>query len=914
MFYLRTKLSFLMKSSIFVGFFITFSWSSASARTVLVYYCQCDAWGTSVGQNIIAGLKTDPQNNVTQIDISNGGTNCSTPYCPGANASTAGPKGEIWKNFDQVWDIRYVNTPVACPPGAPNSDFFASCWQTTAQDYVSNYCGNLFMLSENSGFSSRWYGNEQLLQTLGAVAAGFVLCPTGSNANDYGSDAGDLTVNNLPGSTQAYFADEGGIPDSLLNGTSFVDVPASSYGSSQQRSAAAGWSGAAQLKNLSGCKVGKVSTYYDMDGWDTGNYTGPETNVQNAYVTALADWFGSASCPCNFTLTKTAEGVTTSPDGMILYDLDYQYLSSAVTITDSVPPNTTFMAMGPGGTNTGGALTWTLPNSATTATGSVWFLVRANSGLTNGMAITNTASGQSSSATITSNAVTTTIAVPNLTLTKSQVPSSSVANGQPVTYALAWSADGQNLQYYDSYDNDGPASVNGSIVGYDGTGYTYTNTGGIGGFSTQTDASGNNYIMGCAYSSCLSSNTNGNFPTLLRKGPTVGLCQNFTVEGDLQIPSSAAPGGDATMVLADNLAVGGVDDAYMLGISLDCGPGNFFIQKNNQSGGGAVGWPATPCDNQIGTTITAGVWYTAKAMVTYSAGSLTIQARVWPRGTAEPVTWSINYTDNSPLPCIPGAGGSYQIGWQADGTSSTDYFANLKLFGPGPVVNAAVTDVIPSGISYSGSTTTTSSSSPLIWNAPTAFPATMLAQTGPISWWGTASCPGPIYNNFTMGGDSLNPATSNSVTLTISGSCITNTPTNTPTVTLSPTPTISLTPTNTPTPTITLTPTNTPTPVDTPTFTPTPVGLHVWPIPFDPKYAVGGVLKAYQVPAGATMSIYTVSGESVVNPPLLPDTTGTIYWDGRNSNGSPVSAGIYYYVIKNGNSTLLSGKILLVRN
>ena len=110
-------------------------------------------------------------------------------------------------------------------------------------------------------------------------------------------------------------------------------------------------------------------------------------------------------------------------------------------------------------------------------------------------------------------------------------------------------------------------------------------------------------------------------------------------------------------------------------------------------------------------------------------------------------------------------------------------------------------------------------------------------------------------------------------------SCITTTPTFTPTKTVTSTPTITATttPTNSPTitstPTITMTPTLTYTPVPTATATATPIGLHVWPNPFDPGYAVPvpgsngiGVFKAYQVPAGATMSIYTVSGELVFGP------------------------------------------------
>jgi len=118
-------------------------------------------------------------------------------------------------------------------------------------------------------------------------------------------------------------------------------------------------------------------------------------------------------------------------------------------------------------------------------------------------------------------------------------------------------------------------------------------------------------------------------------------------------------------------------------------------------------------------------------------------------------------------------------------------------------------------------------------------------------------------------------------------------------------------PTATPTPALTATATSTST--ITPTASPTPVGLHVWPNPFNPAFAVGGFLRAYQVPPGATMSVYTVSCELVL-PPLSPDATGLITWNGTNKNGRTVSSGIYYYVIQASHKTLLAGKILVLGN
>jgi hypothetical protein len=205
----------------------------------------------------------------------------------------------------------------------------------------------------------------------------------------------------------------------------------------------------------------------------------------------------------------------------------------------------------------------------------------------------------------------------------------------------------------------------------------------------------------------------------------------------------------------------------------------------------------------------------------------------------------------------------------------------------------------------------------------------MVSLTGPnvgklFTCWDTTLWTQPYYQGVT---ETDSNAFFSAIYTWLNGtaSCITTTPTFTPTKTVTSTPTITATttPTNSPTitstPTITMTPTLTYTPVPTATATATPIGLHVWPNPFDPRYAVPvpgsngiGVFKAYQVPAGATMSIYTVSGELVFGPQGA-DSTGLIWWNGKNKSGTKVSTGVYYYVIQVGNSKpILMGKVLVV--
>ena len=60
------------------------------------------------------------------------------------------------------------------------------------------------------------------------------------------------------------------------------------------------------------------------------------------------------------------------------------------------------------------------------------------------------------------------------------------------------------------------------------------------------------------------------------------------------------------------------------------------------------------------------------------------------------------------------------------------------------------------------------------------------------------------------------------------------------------------------------------------------------------------------------MSYYTLSGELVKN--LGETSPGYIDLDGKNTNGVPVSTGIYFYVIQNNNKVLLTGKVLIQKS
>jgi hypothetical protein len=488
---------------------------------------------------------------------------------------------------------------------------------------------------------------------------------------------------------------------------------------------------------------------------------------------------------------------------------------------------------------------------------------------------------------------------------------------------------------YDTYDNiaagtnvpniSSPTTV---AWGYDLTNYV-TGPGIVttdyGTWSIGTDTLNNHYVIATAGQiNC--GGGGGHYPVLIRNAPGFDICSNITVQGDLQIPTSnTCSGADAHMIMACNPAEG---ITFKGGISLDSNPGNLFVQFNNDYTG--VNW-ADLSDNTLPFTISTGTWYTMQTQVIFSpaASAVSFYIKLWPKNNPTNVA-SVTFFDNvtvDPGFIMPTCSGGWRAGWQADETAGTDWYSNLKIFGPGPVVNSTIYDPIPAGVSYVGSSLAPASGPPtLVWN----FPATLFSLDTPLNWWGTVSCPGPIVNQGSVSSPSIPVTNSNPVTLVISGVCNTS-PTNTPTLTYTPTltntPTMTntgtLPPTNTPTwtptytntftqtytPTITNTPTVTFTPTNSFTPTNTPVQLHIWPNPYNPKYAVGGVLKAGIAPSGSTMDLYTVSGESVIH---LHEVDGMILWDGRNKYGVKVSGGIYYYIIKNGGSTLLSGKLLII--
>jgi hypothetical protein len=113
-------------------------------------------------------------------------------------------------------------------------------------------------------------------------------------------------------------------------------------------------------------------------------------------------------------------------------------------------------------------------------------------------------------------------------------------------------------------------------------------------------------------------------------------------------------------------------------------------------------------------------------------------------------------------------------------------------------------------------------------------------------------------------------------------------------------------PTLTPSPT----PTITPTPPPAPTLTPV-CEIKIWPVPFNPKNAVGGLLKMDCLQPGDKISFYTLAGERVQQATAA---AGHYEWDGTNQQGSPLAPGIYFYAVERNGTVVKRDKFILMRS
>ncbi|MCX7641661.1 MAG: fibronectin type III domain-containing protein [Elusimicrobiales bacterium] len=73
-------------------------------------------------------------------------------------------------------------------------------------------------------------------------------------------------------------------------------------------------------------------------------------------------------------------------------------------------------------------------------------------------------------------------------------------------------------------------------------------------------------------------------------------------------------------------------------------------------------------------------------------------------------------------------------------------------------------------------------------------------------------------------------------------------------------------------------------------------GVKSFPNPFYPNRSGQGHITIINLPSDAKLTFYTLTGVKVYE--TLADSTGTAYWDGKNSKGQFVGSGIYFCLIK----------------
>ncbi len=554
------------------------------------------------------------------------------------------------------------------------------------------------------------------------------------------------------------------------------------------------------------------------------------------------DWTGLSACQSysssgwsqpiptqGFTINKSVEGTLQSgAQDLLLYRIDYTYQNgNGFRIVEDIPANFTIVDYGPrnipGGSVSAGAssITWNFPDmlgQPGRREGSVWVLVRWNA--SGSGPFTNTATGSWSGSNAQTSSVQTRVGDAAFVIRKAQ-SSSSLLTGSVITYYLSYEVNGYQLRHFDGFDN-----LSGTYTG--GTpppGWRYLPTsGGATGTWTIEDpcAIGDRWITGQAGSA--------QYPGLLL-GDSVAnnqFCDGMIVTDVMINAGTGYAGADAQVIIRSNTRSDTTGRSYGVVISIDANPspGYFMLQRCSGSGCSypAGGMPA------MGAPVT-GVWYRVRIVVTNEGSGQRFQAKIWPKGSAEPSGWDFNYLDTTAYEADFDCRGSGTYNDWRPGVNEQagdeagdvrDSYNNFAVYRVRNVDSGYVRDDVPGGINYGGCNGCSSGAPNVQWNIGSSG-----FQSGSFTWWGTVTGCSPISNRALINGGS--DVYSNWVTVNVLCWTPTYTPTRTYTRTPTPnpySPTFTSTRTRTPTPTNTRTPTptytRTPTPSPTPSRTPTP--------------------------------------------------------------------------------------------
>ena len=670
--------------------------------------------------------------------------------------------------------------------------------------------------------------------------------------------------------------------------------------------------------------------------------------VRAAYDGSYVNWtptgnatttFTTCTPLANATLNKHAEG-TAAPGDPILYWLDYKVVNSTnIVVSDPLPAGVTFLGASPGytgatvGTVCPCTISWTLGNANAgsappyKANGTRWIEVQVPTGATNGTAVNNTAkiTTTQQAGGINSNAVNLTVGSGlNISLSKQQLdatgtnPIVTIANGATITYRLNFSLSGLGLKCYDSLDAPANGTTYGNnaappgwtAVSEDNNGSTWAN------WVIHQDPDGNRYIQA----------TTQNYGFFMYTCSNMLNAQNNycegTIESDIYMGNAAT---DLGILIRSNGQSGANFKAIWLLMSKDTSygtgcSGNLAIQFNTSG---------TPPARTVEGCYTAPVanapnnlqWYTMKVLTTQTGCAMRYQAKYWVRGTPEPATWMVDYTDATRNYCTDpnwaceGTTGAVANVWRPGFGNQGDYnaFDNFRVFTNNYLQNAVLTDTVPTGINFSAITAGTGvNPSPgccgpsegfVTWNFTGnlngATSGKIFDASGTMEWKGVANCAqaaaatniGALTGQNSLG-TSAGVFQSNQTAVTFVCSTPTFTPTPTPSNTF--TPTRTFTPTNTYTFTPTVTPTNTFTPTFTPTKSPTPTQTPT-PTPtntltFTPTPTKSPTLTPTPTPSPTNTPTSTPTFTKSPTSTQTPTPTPTSTWTPTPTNTPPPSA------------------------
>jgi len=507
------------------------------------------------------------------------------------------------------------------------------------------------------------------------------------------------------------------------------------------------------------------------------------------------------------TVQKNVEGTLALVGDLVLYSVDYTYSNGAATISDPIPGGgcLALVDCGPNPAPTGGSVSgavvgetsgtvsWTMPNTTYTKSGTVWMLLQMTCAIASGTVISNTVTGTNGSATSTST-TNLTVGTVGLTLSKAQsvntflkLPGSTVT----ITYFLNYQINGDVLKAIRMFDDDPNGAYNASPP----PGWQFLPQNGTNGTWTISDScnTGDRIITASVPAA-------SQYPDLLLDDPanesSVQMCDSGIIESDVMINPGNYPGADGLVIIRSNGQTGNLGYAYSLLLSIDTNPAGGYVGMM-ECGGGTCTWPAYVDPTNL--VITGNTWYRVKIVV--SNNGFTFNIKVWQVGQPEPTAYQLVWTapaadQSNPNWECPDMGGTNTdwrpgIGEQGNDVDSStqDSYNNFILYNERTSANTVLYDTVPTGLTYSGSNPAGSmDGSMLTWNM-----GNISDQSGSYTWWASTSACNQSFTNIggISGTQAGGPAAAYSNPVVFNVNCIS--PTSTVTQTPTPNFTISKT-------------------------------------------------------------------------------------------------------------------------